>query len=374
MDEMRLSATVDIRAIRSNITECKKRLNDGVKIFAVLKADGYGHGAIPIAKEMEKWDEVFGIAVATADEAFEMRQNNITKPILILGYTFPDSYEKIAEYEIRPAVFTAQMAKDYAAAAKKTGKKVYCHIKIDTGMHRIGYQVNEEAADEIAEIFKCKDLIPEGIFTHFARADEVDKSHAIKQKALFDQMIDYLDKRGVKFDIRHCSNSAAAMELPDMNMDAVRLGIVMYGLWPSDEMDHSFPLKPALSLYSHIVYIKELPAGCPVSYGGIYVTPSKRRIATIPVGYADGYPRSLSNKASVIIKGKPAPIVGRVCMDQMMVDITDIPDAGLLDKVTLIGNDGDVTITMEELGDISGRFNYELACDLGNRVRRIFVG
>ena len=273
---------------------------------------------------------------------------------------------------MRPVIFSKKMATDYASYAKKLGKKVYCHIAIDTGMGRIGYPVTEEAADEIAELFKDDSLVPEGIFTHFAKADEKDMTYTDDQYARFTRMIDMLHERGVDFEIRHCCNSAASMDYTKDKLDAVRLGITMYGMWPSDDVDHSFPLEPSLSLVSHIVHLKTVPAGTSISYGGIYVTDRERKIATVPVGYADGYPRSLSNKAEVIIRGKRCPIVGRICMDQMMVDVSDVPDVANMDEVTLIGRNGDEEITIEELGDISGRFNYELACDLGIRIPRLY--
>ena len=371
MDLMRVSAKVDLDAILKNIKEIKDRCREQ-KIYAVLKADGYGHGGLEIARELEQCDMIYGYAVATAEEAFELRDNGLKKPILILGYTFKDSYEKVIKEDVRPAIYTKAMAMDYADMAQKLGKKVHCHIKIDTGMSRIGYQVDEASADEIASIFQRKELIPEGIFTHFARSDEKDKSATDRQYDLFLQMIRMLEERGVTFDIRHCCNSAAAMEYAKDKLDAVRLGVTMYGMWPSPDVDHSFPIHPVLSLYSHIVHLKELPAGRSISYGGTYTTDRPRRIATIPVGYADGYARALSGKGSVLIRGHKAPIVGRICMDQMMVDVSDIPEAKVLDQVTLIGTDGEHSISFEELGDLSGKFNYEFACGLGNRIPRLY--
>ena len=372
MDKNRLLAKIDLDAIDHNIYEVSKRHPGRPLMYAVLKADGYGHGAVPIAKSLEDNELIYGYAVATTEEAFELKNAGMKKPVLILGYTFEHTYNRVIESDIRPTIFTREMAEGYAKCAKELGKTVKCHIKIDTGMNRIGYPVTAEAADEIAGIFTDKSLIPEGIFTHFARADEVDKSAAIRQYEAFTSMIEMLRERGVEFTVRHCSNSAASMELTDVELDALRLGIVMYGLWPSDEMKRDFDLRPALSLYSHIVYIKDVAAGEAISYGGTHVTDRPSRIATIPVGYADGYARSLSDKGEVLIRGKRAPICGRVCMDQMMVDVTDIPEAALLDRVTLIGSDGDESISLEELGLISDRFNYEFACDLGNRIPRIY--
>ncbi|MDD6428769.1 MAG: alanine racemase [Lachnospiraceae bacterium] len=371
MDFYRICAKVDLDAIEHNIREVKNRCREE-KMYAVLKADGYGHGAVPIAKDLENDPDIYGYAAATAEEAYELLDAGVRKPILILGFTFTHSYERIVRQEVRPVIFSRKMAMDYADTARRLGKKVYCHIAIDTGMGRIGYPVTEQAADEIAELFSDPVLVPEGIFTHFARADEKDMTYTNMQYDRFSKMIDMLHQRGLDFSIRHCCNSAASMYYDRDKLDAVRLGITMYGMWPSDDVDHSFPLEPSLTLVSHIVHLKTLPKGSSVSYGGIYVTDGERRIATVPVGYADGYPRSLSNKAEVIIRGKRCPVVGRICMDQMMVDVTDVPEAANMDQVTLIGRDGDQEITIEELGRISGRFNYELACDLGIRIPRLY--
>ena len=372
MDFYRICAKVDLNAVEKNIHEVKKRC-PGQKLYAVLKADGYGHGAVPIAKDLENDPEVYGYAAATAEEAYELLEAGIKKPILILGFTFTHSYERIIREGVRPVIFSRKMAEDYAAYAARLGKKVYCHIGVDTGMGRIGYQVNEESADEIASLFReQKELVPEGIFTHFAKADETDMSYTDGQYEKFLHMIDLLHQRGVDFEIRHCCNSAAAMYYQKDKLDAVRLGVTMYGMWPSDDVDHSFPLTPTLSLVSHIVHLKTVPAGTSISYGGIYVTDCERKIATVPVGYADGYPRSLSDKAPVIIRGQRCRQVGRICMDQMMVDVTDVSGVSEMDEVTLIGRDGDEEITIEELGDMSGRFNYEFACDLGIRIPRLY--
>lgn len=367
MNLNRVCMDVDLDAVLANMEAMHKNISDHTKMMAVIKTDAYGHGAVEIATLLESLDYVFGYAVATADEAFELREHGIQKPILILGYTFPEDYAAMAGAGIRPAVYTYEMAKAFSDAAASIGVTAPIHIKIDTGMSRIGFQVTEEDADTIASIGKLPNLHLEGIFTHFARADEKDKSHAFDQMNLFNHMIDLCAQRGVNFDIKHCSNSAGILEIPEANMDMVRAGITVYGLWPSDEMDRSFPLVPVMSLHSHVVHVKTLTEGRAISYGGTYVVHGTRRIATIPVGYGDGYARGLSNKGFVLIHGRRAPITGRVCMDQFMCDVTDIPDVQDGDLVTLVGRDGDEQITLEELGDLSGRFNYEFACLLGNR-------
>lgn len=369
----RVFAKIDLDAITYNLKSIEKKLSPETKIIAVVKADGYGHGAAVIAKEIEESDRVFGFAVATAEEAFSLKRNGIRKPILILGYTFESDYEALIQKQLRFTVYSYDMAEAISKAAGKIGTDAYIHIKIDTGMSRIGYQATEESADEIAEIAALPGIVTEGIFTHFARADEKDKSSAKEQLKIFLSMIDMLKERKVEIPFHHCSNSAGIAELKESHMDLVRAGIILYGLWPSEEIQRdSISLKPVMELKSKIVHIKTLEAGRCVSYGGTYQLKEKRKIATIPVGYADGYPRSLSGKGYVLIHGKKAPILGRICMDQFMVDITEIPDAKLLDPVTLLGFDEGSFLSMEELGSLSGRFNYEFACDIGKRVPRIF--
>ena len=372
MDKNRVHADIDLDAVVSNLSNMKKVLPKDSLIACVLKTDAYGHGVVPIAKTVTELPFVWGLCVATVDEALDLRSFGIKKPILILGYTFPDSYEEIVKNDLRPAILSYDMALEYSKIAQRLSKTVNCHIKLDTGMGRIGFSCEDGALLEIEKIFSLKNLHPEGIFTHFARADEKEREATDRQFSLFTKAIDTLEKKGVSFDIRHSSNSAAAISYPNDSLDMVRAGITMYGLWPSDEVDHSFPLTPALSLYSSVSFIKTVEKGATISYGGTFTAPGKMVIATIPVGYGDGYARSLSNKGSVLIRGKRAKILGRICMDQFMVDVTDIPGIRVGDKVTLVGKDQDDMITLEELGDLSQRFNYEFACCLGNRIPRLY--
>lgn len=370
----RVYAEIDLDAVLYNMESMRGNIAENTKIMAVIKADGYGHGAVEIAEAIDHLDYVFGYAVATVEEGLILRKHGIEKPILILGYVFPDQYEAMIRAEIRPTVFTAEMAEELSEAAEKTGMDCKIHFAIDTGMGRIGYQVTEEAADEMTRLAKLPHIMVEGIFTHFAKADEIEKEPTHRQIELFTHMIQMLEQRGVKIPIHHCSNSAGIVEIPEANMDLVRAGITLYGLWPSDEVDKTkISIKPALSLITHVAYVKELEAGHSISYGGTYTTKETRRIATIPVGYADGYARSLSNKGDVLIHGRRAPICGRVCMDQFMVDVTDIPQAKELDEVILVGRQGDEEITVDELGDLCGRFSYEFICDIGKRVPRIYT-
>lgn len=369
----RIRAEIDLGAVRYNFAAMKARLKEGTKIIAVVKTNAYGHGAVPIARMMEKEDYIWGFAVATTDEGVELRRAGIRKPILCLGFIFPEDYDILVSLQIRPAVFKLSMARQLSEAAQRAKKSLPVHIAVDTGMGRIGYQVTEENADEAAKIAQLPGLKIEGMFTHFSKADELDKSYAALQEERYNAFADMLKKRGIKIPMKHIANSAAIMELPGAHLDAVRAGITIYGIYPSDEVDRSrMDLRPVMSLVSHISYIKTVPAGSLISYGGTFVTKRESRIATVPAGYGDGYPRSLSGKASVLIRGRRAPIVGRICMDQFMVDVTDI-EAEEFDKVTLMGRDGDEEITADELGGLSGRFPYELVCDISRRVPRVYL-
>ena len=369
----RIQADIDLDAFAFNLESIKNNLKEDTKIITVLKADGYGHGALPLAREAVKDPRVWGVAVATVEEAEELRQGGIQKPLLILGYTYEENYEQIAREEFRPAVFKLSMARKLSQAAVKNNTVVNVHIKIDTGMSRIGYRDLETAVPEIMEISKLPGIRIEGLFTHFARADEKKTDPAYVQFRKFQEFQKALEAQGLEIPICHCSNSAGIIRMPEANLNAVRAGVILYGLYPSEDVEKEpVPLKPVMELKSHIAYIKTVEAGVQISYGGTFTTQRETRVATIPVGYADGYARGLSNKGSVLIRGKRAPILGRVCMDQFMVDVTDIPQAQELDEVVLLGRSGDEQITMEELGELSGRFNYEFACCISKRVPRIY--
>lgn len=371
----RVWAEVDLDAIWENMVHMKENIAENTKILAVIKADGYGHGGVPIAKMLEQLDFMFGYAAATYEEAHVLREAGVKKPILILGYTFPYCYEELIREEIRPAVYRRDTVEELAAAAAKVGKKAKVHIKVDTGMGRIGITPDEEGLEFVRFLIEHPELEVEGIFTHFAKSDEADKTSANHQLELFQNFIDKIQTElGITIPVKHCSNSAAILEMPQANMDMVRAGITTYGLYPSEEVSKDIvPLRAAMSLYSHIVYCKMIHAGQSVSYGGLFTAQKDTRVATIPVGYGDGYPRSLSGRGYVLIHGKRAPILGRVCMDQFMVDISEIPEAMDGDKVTLLGMDGTERITAEELGELSGRFNYEFVCDLGKRIPRVYI-
>lgn len=371
----RVYAEIDLDAIRHNVSAMSENIAKDTKILAVIKTDGYGHGAIPIAKELEEMDKVYGYAVATAEEALDLRKNEVKKPILILGYTFPGKYEELIRNNISMALFRKDSLEEIAQVAKNIGKKASVHIKIDTGMGRIGVFPDETGVEFAGEILKNEFLYLEGAFTHFAKADETDKTFTLDQIEKFRTFVNEVEEKfGYQIPMKHTSNSAGIIDLKEANLDLVRAGIILYGLWPSDEVSKTAVcLKPALSLYSTIVYIKDIQEGTPVSYGGKFVADKKMKIATIPVGYGDGYPRSLSGKGFVLIQGQRAPILGRVCMDQFMVDVSHIANVNMGDKVTLIGEDKGQRITVEELGDLADKFNYEFVCGLSKRIPRTFV-
>lgn len=370
----RVYAKIDLNAIAYNMEQMKQNIRPETKVMAVIKADGYGHGAVQIAEMMERWNYIWGFAVATLDEAVVLRTEGIQKPILVLGCVFPDQYMEMLKHEIRMNIYTEEMAESISRMAAREGKTAYMHIKLDTGMSRLGFGINEQSAETIKRISKMPNVNMEGIFTHFTKADEKDKSFTKKQIQEFVWMTERLKEKNVRFTYEHCSNSAGIIDVPEANFDIVRAGISTYGLYPSEEVDKTnVKLKPALALKSHVAFVKEIESGTPVSYGGTFVAKEKMKIATIPVGYADGYPRSLSNKGYVLIRGKKAPILGRVCMDQFMVDVTQIEGVSFGDKVTMIGKDGNEILPVEVLSELSGRFNYEFVCDLGKRIPRVYV-
>lgn len=370
----RVYAKIDLDAIAYNMEQMKQNIRPETKVMAVIKADGYGHGAVQIAEMMERWNYIWGFAVATLDEAVVLRTEGIQKPILVLGCVFPDQYMEMLKHEIRMNIYTEEMAESISRMAAREGKTAYMHIKLDTGMSRLGFGINEQSAETIKRISKMPNVNMEGIFTHFTKADEKDKSFTKKQIQEFVWMTERLKEKNVRFAYEHCSNSAGIIDVPEANFDIVRAGISTYGLYPSEEVDKTnVKLKPALALKSHVAFVKEIERGTPVSYGGTFVAKEKMKIATIPVGYADGYPRSLSNKGYVLIRGKKAPILGRVCMDQFMVDVTQIEGVSFGDKVTMIGKDGNEILPVEVLSELSGRFNYEFVCDLGKRIPRVYV-
>ena len=355
--------TVDLGIIAENYRLIQQKA--GVPVMAVIKADGYGHGAVPIAKKIENVCNFFG--VATLSEALELRQAGIAAPILILSPLHPSAFEIAVQENLRPTIFRYEDAAALSEAAQKCGKTAPFHFAVDTGMSRIGFQVTEQDADICKQICDLPGIYAEGLFSHFATADSADlaKTHAQAEKfRIFDEM---LKARGIQIPIRHLDNSAGIQNF-GAHYEMVRAGIILYGLEPSPEVDIT-GLKPALSWYSRVAFVKILEPGREIGYGGTFVTERSTRVATVSVGYADGYRRALSNKFYVLIKGQKAPILGRVCMDQMMVDVTDIPGVEVDDPVTLLG----AGITAEEMGEAANSFNYETVCAIGKRVPRYYL-
>ena len=369
---LRCYAEISLEAIGHNIREVKKRLPEGVKLLGVVKANAYGHGAVPVASYLENQVDYF--ATATIEEAVELRENGISAPILILGYVSPSQYSDLVEYDITQTIDSYAQALALEKEAARQNRKAKAHLAVDTGMTRIGFQVTEHDADEAAKIADLPHIELEGMFTHFSCADQEDKTYCSVQMEKYDKMTALLAERGVTIPLRHICNSAGIMEFDDHRFEMVRSGIITYGIYPSEEVKKErLDLIPALSWKSHVIHVKEVGPGIGVSYGATYVTEKPMtRIATVSAGYADGYPRALSNQGCVLIHGKKAPIIGRICMDQMMVDVTDIPDVQVEDIVTLVGTDGDETITIEEIANPAARFDYEMLCDISSRVTRVY--
>ncbi len=359
---------IDLDAIRDNFRHIKEKA--GVPVMAVVKADAYGHGAVPVAQLLEPDCAFFG--VSSVSEALELRRAEIQKPILILGSTPKELFSTVIKNHIRPAIFSVEDARALSKEAQKQGITASFHFAVDTGMSRIGFQPTEASADACAEIAAMPFLHAEGLFSHFATADCADLCRAEKQAQLFDMFDSMLRARGVCVEIRHLDNSAGLMNFQN-HYELVRAGIVTYGLYPSDEVDTGrLSLKPAMSWHSRISHIKLLQPGHEISYGGTFITERPTLVATIPVGYADGYRRNLSNRFYVLIKGKRAPILGRVCMDQMMVDVTDIPGVAPGEHVLLFGADGQQQIPVEEISAAAGSFNYEFICGMSRRTPRLY--
>lgn len=369
---LRCYVEISLEAIGHNIREVKKRLPEGVKLLGVVKANAYGHGAVPVASYLENQVDYF--ATATIEEAVELRENGISAPILILGYVSPSQYSDLVEYDITQTIDSYAQALALEKEAARQNRKAKAHLAVDTGMTRIGFQVTEHDADEAAKIADLPHIELEGMFTHFSCADQEDKTYCSMQMEKYDKMTALLAERGVTIPLRHICNSAGIMEFDDHRFEMVRSGIITYGIYPSEEVKKErLDLIPALSWKSHVIHVKEVGPGIGVSYGATYVTEKPMtRIATVSAGYADGYPRALSNQGCVLIHGKKAPIIGRICMDQMMVDVTEIPDVQVEDVVTLVGTDGDETITIEEIANPAARFDYEMLCDISSRVTRVY--
>ena len=366
----RIYARINMDHLRYNIQKMQSLVKPDMKTMVIIKADAYGHGSCEIAKRILDLADYFG--VATIDEGVELRNAGIKKPILNIGHTAQADFELALKNDITMAVYDVEQCMLLSELACSLGKCAKVHIKVDTGMSRIGFLADENGMQEAVKLKDLPGLDIEGIFTHYAKADEYDKQYAHLQKKRFLDFIHGLEDKGMQFRIKHIDNSAGTMELEDDEFDMVRLGIVTYGLYPSQEVDTSILIKPVMSLVAHIAHIKTLPAGVGVGYGWTYTTTKETKVATVTVGYADGYPRAQSNKGRVLIHGQYADIIGRVCMDQIMVDVTHIDDVVLEDEVILIGKDGDKEISVEEVAAPAESFNYELVCNIARRVPRVY--
>ena len=369
----RVQANINLDAIRHNIQEIKNKININNKLMVIIKADGYGHGAVPIARALEQIGiDAYGVAII--EEAIELREAGMKKPILILGYTPKEQYRLVLDNDVMQTIFQYEMAYALDQEAGKLGKIAKIHIKIDTGMSRIGFSDTKESLEEIIKISKLKNIKIEGLFSHFSCADEVDKTSANNQFKRFQDIVQELENNNIIIPTKHMSNSAGIIDLPHANVDMVRCGIATYGIYPSEWVNKdNIKLIPAMELKTHVIYVKEVDAGVGVSYGSTYITKRRTKIATIPVGYADGYSRILSNRGRVIIHGTFAPIIGRICMDQFMVDVTEIEGVKQGDTVTLLGMDGDNNISVEELSELSNSFPYEFVCNVGKRIPRVYL-
>ncbi len=368
----RIQAVINLDNIRHNVSAMKSLVDDNKKMLAVIKADAYGHGAVEVGRALDDMADYY--AVAFLDEGIELRKAGIDKPILILGYTDPSDYMDLMRWDIRPAMYDVDEAQQLSDDAVSMGKRAKIHIKVDTGMGRIGFTCDDAGVNNIEKIWKMPGIEIEGIFTHYAKADEYDKTAANGQLEKFRWINDRLAGIGIHIPVRHISNSAGIMEMDNSDFDMVRSGIVTYGLYPSEEVDKGIAdLRPAMSLTSKVIFVKDVKAGTGIGYGWSYIADHDIKVATVSAGYADGYPRAQSNKGRVIIHGQYAPIIGRVCMDQFMVDVSHIDGVKVRDDVILIGRDGDKEISVEEVAEPANSFNYELVCNIGRRVPRVYI-
>jgi alanine racemase len=365
-------AEVDLGAIDHNLRQVARRKSPQAGLMAVVKANAYGHGAVPVAETAlaagANW-----LGVAILGEAIELRRAGVAAPILILGYTPPDEVGSVLANDVSQAVFSMETARALSREAARLGRRARVHLKVDTGMSRLGVAPGQDGLAFAKDLAGLPGLDLEGIFTHFAAADDPDQGYTRWQLERFTAFIEDLRALGIEFRIRHAANSAAIINLPEAHLDLVRLGISLYGYHPSPGGEGGVALRPAMTVKARIGYLKEVPAGTCVSYGRTFVTGRPTVLATLPLGYADGYPRLLSSRGAVIIHGRMAPVVGRVCMDQIMVDVTDIPRVALGDEVIVLGRQGEVGMTADDLAALTGTISYEILCGVSPRVPRVYL-
>ena len=368
MLERSVWAEIDLAAIEHNVKEIRRWVKPTAKLCAVVKADGYGHGALPAAKAALA-SGADCLAVAIVSEALELRQAGLDVPILVLGYTPPEQAETVITNDITQTVFSLEVARALSAAAVSQGRTAKVHIKVDTGMGRVGIRPQESGEFAVA-VNSLPNVEIEGIYSHFAASDSSDKAFTLQQFKRFLAAVERVEARGIRIPIRHIANSAAVLDLPETHLDMIRPGIILYGLWPSEEVRHQLDLRPAMKLKAQVGFVKAVPTGTPISYGLAFYTQRPSRIATLPVGYADGWARSLANRAKVLVKGQRATVVGRICMDQCMVDVTDIAGVRAGDEALLFGGD---ELPVEEVARHMGTIHYEVICMIGKRVPRSYL-
>lgn len=376
MDYMfnRAWAEISLDNIAHNVREIRRVTNKKAEIMGVVKADAYGHGVLEVAKTL-LGSGVGRLAVSMLDEAIQLRKNDIEVPILILSYTDPKRAEEIILNDVTQTVFSHDLAEALSSAAIRLGRDVKIHIKIDTGMTRVGFMPGYSAVKNVVQISKLPGIIIEGIFTHFASADETDRSYTMMQFERFMSICSELNRIGVYIPVKHAANSAAVIQFPETHLDMVRPGIILYGLYPSGEVDKQrIDLKPAMTLKANVILVKDVEKNTPVSYGRIFTTDRDSRIATVPIGYADGYSRLLNSKAVVLINGERVPVVGKICMDQCMADVTDMNKCAVVgDEVVIFGKQGEEEISIEEVASAVGTINYEVVCVIGKRIPRFYL-
>jgi alanine racemase len=364
-------AEVDLGAIAHNTRELKRLVGEKTELMAVVKANGYGHGAVPVAKAV-LGNGASSLAVHRTLEGVQLRQAGITAPVLIMGYTLPAEAETIVRWDLTPTVNTPEQAQVLSSTASHQGRALPIHVKVDTGLGRFGL-LPEEVVDFVRVVSELPGLTLEGIYTHFAMADAVDKAYTLQQFEIYLEVVKRLEEAGFTIPIKHVASSAATLDLPETHLDVVRCGIALYGLRPSSEVEPTIPLRPAMALKSRVARVRTLPAGSSISYGCTYTTREPTRVALVPVGYGDGYHRLISNRGQVLVRGQRAPIVGRVCMDQFVVQVSDIPNVQQDDEVVLLGRQGDDEISAEEVATWAETINYEVTTSILPRVTRVYL-
>lgn len=372
---------VSLDALRHNIEAFRRALPEHMHLMAVVKANAYGHGAAEVVREALACGASYA-CVAFLDEALELRRAGITAPILVLGYTPPEAIPLAAEHDITLTVYSYEVLEALRNRASRAvegptasgHKPLRIHIKLDTGMGRLGLYTESEAIAFIERALQLPNVVVEGLYTHFASADERDKSYTYEQHRRFDAVVQHFNRKGIAFPYLHTGNSAVALDCPELSYNMIRLGVSMYGMYPSDEVNRDrIRLQPVMSVKTRMVMVKKLPPGCGISYGVTYRTQGEEVIGTLPIGYADGFSRMYTGQGRVLVRGRRVPVVGRICMDQCMINITDVPQASLQDEIVILGEQGAERITAEELASLLGTINYEITCMISHRVPRVYI-